>query len=116
MPALDQVWALVRAQGVPTGHNVILYHDQVFNLDAGVEVLGPFSPEGDVVPAEVPGGRVASVAHWGPYDQLTLAHTAIARACIAAGLRVAGPNWEVYGDWSDDPAQLRTDVYYLLRD
>jgi len=26
----------------------------------------------------------------------------------------AGPNWEIYGHWTDDPAQLRTDVFYLL--
>jgi hypothetical protein len=24
-------------------------------------------------------------------------------------------NWEVYGDWADDPADRRTDVYFLLR-
>jgi hypothetical protein len=24
---------------------------------------------------------------------------------------VAGVHWEVYGDWSEDPAKLRTDVY-----
>ncbi len=23
-------------------------------------------------------------------------------------------SWEVYGHWSEDPAQLRTDVFYLL--
>ena len=31
----------------------------------------------------------------------------------------AGPNWEVYGHWlaawNDDPSQIRTDVFYLLR-
>jgi hypothetical protein len=24
-------------------------------------------------------------------------------------------SWEVYGDWEDDPAKLRTDIYFLLR-
>jgi len=24
-------------------------------------------------------------------------------------------NWEIYGDWDDDPAKRRTDVYKLLR-
>ena len=24
-------------------------------------------------------------------------------------------NWEVYGDWDDDPARRRTDAYFLLR-
>jgi len=28
---------------------------------------------------------------------------------------VAGVTWEVYGDWHDDPAQVRTDVYFLLQ-
>jgi hypothetical protein len=23
-------------------------------------------------------------------------------------------NWEVYGDWDDDPPKRRTDVYFLL--
>jgi hypothetical protein len=26
----------------------------------------------------------------------------------------SGTNWEVYGDWDDDPARRRTDVYFLL--
>jgi hypothetical protein len=28
---------------------------------------------------------------------------------------LAGPNWEIYGDWNDQPDQLRTDVFYLLK-
>ena len=27
---------------------------------------------------------------------------------------IAGPNWEVYTHWEEDPAKLRTEVYYLL--
>jgi len=27
----------------------------------------------------------------------------------------AGQSWEVYGHWHADPAQLRTEVYYLLQ-
>ncbi len=29
---------------------------------------------------------------------------------------LAGPSWEVYGHWHEDPAQLKTDIYYLLRE
>jgi hypothetical protein len=32
----------------------------------------------------------------------------------ASGRALAGPRWEVYGDWRDDPAELETEVYYLL--
>ncbi len=28
--------------------------------------------------------------------------------------RPAGPRWEIYGDWHEDPSQLVTEVYYLL--
>jgi len=27
---------------------------------------------------------------------------------------MAGPRWEVYGHWSDNPATRRTDIFYLL--
>jgi effector-binding domain-containing protein len=117
MPAaLGVVWEHLRAHDVPTGQTVALYFDQVFNFEAGVEVFGPVPPHDEVYASETPGGRVATITLWGPYEELSLAHTAIARACVGSGLRVAGPCWEVYGDWSDDPARLRTDVFYLLRD
>jgi len=35
--------------------------------------------------------------------------------CAANGESPAGANWEVYGDWADDPAQRRTEVFYLLK-
>ena len=34
--------------------------------------------------------------------------------CRANGHRMTGTCWEVYGDWFDDWAQVRTDVFYLL--
>ena len=37
--------------------------------------------------------------------------TSGARSTATASPRV---QWEVYGDWSDDPAELRTDIYYRL--
>jgi hypothetical protein len=29
-------------------------------------------------------------------------------------LVLAGPCWELYGEWHDDPARRRTDMYHLL--
>jgi len=41
---------------------------------------------------------------------------AVLRWCAEHGLDPAGPRWEIYGHWhDDDPAQLETEVYYLLR-
>ena len=42
------------------------------------------------------------------------ASAALEAWCTSAGRGPAGVNWEVYGDWDDDPARRRTDVYFLL--
>jgi effector-binding domain-containing protein len=42
------------------------------------------------------------------------AHAAIHQWVRENGRKLAGPSWEVYGDWSDDPAKLRTDIFCLL--
>jgi effector-binding domain-containing protein len=114
---LDVIWPVLRAQNAPTGHNVVIYHnaeDGVLTVDVGVEVLAGFRPDGDVRPAATPSGEVAATAHYGEYSQLAGAYQALEQWCAATGRRPAGVNWEVYGDWDDDPAKLRTDVYFLL--
>jgi hypothetical protein len=42
------------------------------------------------------------------------AYAALEQWCRDNGRRSAVVNWEVYGDWDDDPAKRRTDVYFLL--
>ncbi len=76
----------------------------------------PFEGDGTVSCSETPGGTVATTAHMGPYSEIPGAHGAVRQWCKDNGRKIAGPNWEVYGDWSDDPSQLRTDIYYLLED
>jgi effector-binding domain-containing protein len=115
MSALDIVWGFVREYNVATGHNVVVYFDQVFNMEIGVQTFSPLPTHDEVLASATPSGRVAMTTHWGDYAELPLAHTAVARSIIANGLQAAGLNWEVYGDWDDDPPKRRTDVYYLLR-
>jgi effector-binding domain-containing protein len=114
---LDMVWPVLRAQRVATGHNVIVYHGErngVLTIDAGVEVPAGFEPDGDVRSRATPSGEVATVAYFGDYSQMAPAYAAIEQWCGANGRRPAGPSWEVYGDWVDDPAKRRTDIYFLL--
>ncbi len=120
-PALDQVWAFLRAHaGLRTdGHNVFLYHhpasrDAPMDVDFGVEVIRSFEPEGDVRQAATPGGEVAMAVHVGGYDRLKVTHDAIHAWRARAGRNFAGMSWEIYGDWSDDPSKLETTVCYLL--
>jgi effector-binding domain-containing protein len=112
---LNLVWPVLRAQGVRTGHNVVLYPSGgVLNIVAGVEVLGPFTATADVQPASTPAGDVATTTYWGDYALMSPAYDALTAWCTAHHRRQAGPSWEVYGDWDEDPQKLRTDIYFLL--
>jgi effector-binding domain-containing protein len=117
-PALDRVWQFVRAAGLTTNHNVFVYHHDDSHegpmIEFGVQVDRPF-PDGDgVTCSATPAGTVATTVHVGPYDQLSAAHEAVRAWCAVQGRVVAGPAWEVYGDWDDDPARLETTVFLLL--
>jgi effector-binding domain-containing protein len=113
--SLGPVWEFIRANGVPhTGINVAYYLDGEINLEVGVYVSGPFVPSGEILSSATPGGTVATTTHFGPYHLLGAAHQAIDSWCRQEGKRPVGPSWEVYGHWNEDPAKLRTDVFYLL--
>lgn len=117
--ACGTVWNALRAQKVTgTGRHVALYHDSVINLEVGVELESPFTEQADVVRSATPSGQVASTTHYGPYQQLHLAHQAIRDYCQNHNVKLAGPSWEVYDHWQDNwnknPSRIRTDIYYLL--
>ncbi len=112
---LNTVWPVLREQGVRTGHNVVVYFGgSPLQLAAGVHVFGPFQSTDVVQPLSSPGGEVATTVHWGDYSQMHGAYAALERWCAANHRKASGVTWEVYGDWNDDPAQVRTDVYFLL--
>jgi effector-binding domain-containing protein len=114
---LDLVWPVLREQGVRTGHNVVVYHGgtaQELTVDVGVEAFTDFAGRGEIRRTATPSGEVATVAHYGEYSEMAGAYTALERWCQDNARRPAGVNWEVYGDWDDDPARRRTDVYFLL--
>ncbi len=114
-PLLDEVWTCLRASGIQRGcRNVMLYKDDVPNVEVGVQLSQPCVLTGRVVASSLPGGLVATTVHRGPYANLGEAHQAVAEACAARGLPVAGPRWEVYGPHEDDPAKLITEVNWLL--
>ena len=112
---LDEVWACLRAAGIQRGcRNIMLYRDDVPHVEVGVELLQPCPLTGRVVASTLPAGRVATTVHRGPYTGLAAAHQAVHDWSAAHGLRLAGPRWEVYGPHRDDPAEVWTEVYWLL--
>lgn len=118
--ACGVVWNYLGAQQIPgAGRHVALYWDDQINLEVGVELETPFARDGDVVASATPAGPVATAVHLGPYGELHRTHQAIRQWCANQGYELAGPSWEVYGhwqdEWNDDPARIRTDVFYLVR-
>jgi effector-binding domain-containing protein len=122
---LPVVWEFIRNEKVQhTGINVVLYHgeegwgfdtEEGIAIEAGVQVTSEFEGAGNVICSETPGGMVACTMHTGPYQQLPEAHAAVRDWCEVNGYKLAGPNWEIYGHWTDSPAELQTEVCYLLR-
>ena len=114
--ACGEVWEFARASHLPRPGRHLAVPGWRINLEVGAEVFQPFDGNERVSCSKTPAGTVATTVHMGPYNRLHEAHEAIHRWCTMNGHAMAGPSWEVYGHWDDDPAKVRTDVFYLLQD
>jgi effector-binding domain-containing protein len=123
-PNLDTVYAFLREREdlrFPGAHNVLLYRhkddprtDGTMHVEYAVQVRRAFERTGDVFASATPAGHIATATHVGPYERLGESHDAVQRWCRTNRHTLAGVDWELYGDWNDDPAKLETKVCYLL--
>ena len=118
LPMLDQVWSFLRGDAPPGlydhGHNVMLYKDDVPNVDVGVQVRRSFDPAGAVVSSTLPGGRVATATHTGPIARIGDTHRAVCEWSESNGHKLAGPHWEIYGDPDPSTGDFDVEVFWLL--
>lgn len=84
--------------------------DGGFDVEIGFPCSAVVEPEGRVVPAELPGGRVARVLHVGPYDDVGAAYEALMSWIIDEGCVATGEPWESYLD-GPEVANPRTEVF-----
>lgn len=118
---LDKVYAVLRAGDYgPLGCNTVYYAPmpdaQAMDILTGVRLNQPFPGSvGEVAAAETPAGEVAHAVYFGDYGQMLPAHRAAKAIVRNAGREITGDSWEVYGDWADNPDDLRTDIFYLLK-
>lgn len=117
-PMLDEVWTYLRGaapEGLyKHGHNIMLYNDDVPNVEVGVQVSGSFDPAGHVVPSALPGGLVATATHTGPIAKIGDTHHAVRERSKANGYQLAGPHWEIYGDPDPSTGDFGVDVFWSL--
>jgi len=120
---LAEVYAVVKAgaahppeTGEPRWQNVMLYKDDVPNVEVGVLGSGTYAETKPptVIASELPGGLTATTTHRGPYTELDAAHRLVRDWCAEHGRALAGPRWEIYGHARDDPSEPETEVHYLL--
>jgi effector-binding domain-containing protein len=117
-PMLDKVWGFLRGDApkglYQHGHNIMLYKDDVPNVEVGVQVSGSFEPAGDVVASTLPGGLVATATHTGPIAKIGDTHQAVCEWSKANGYRLAGPRWEIYGDPDPSTGDFDVTVFWSL--
>ena len=117
-PMLDQVWSFLKHDAPDglyrQGHNVMLYKDDVPNVEVGVQVTGPFDPVGPVIPSSLPPGLAATATHRGPVSQLGNTHQALYEWTKANGHIPAGPRWEIYHDPDPSTANFEIAVFWSL--
>lgn len=83
-------------------------------VDIGAEVETAFESDDELACTTTPAGRFITVLHTGPVDRLGEAYDALRAHVRANNLTLAGPYWEYYGHWSEDPAKFETSVSYAI--
>jgi effector-binding domain-containing protein len=112
---LGEVWSCLRAGGISRGcRNIMLYLDNVPNVEVGVLLDRSCPLTGRVTASALPAGTVATTVHRGPFGGVPAAHDAVLGWCAANGHPTTGVRWEVYGPHNDDPSQQWTEVCWLL--
>lgn len=112
---LGEVWDCLRAAGIHRGcRNIMLYKDDVPNVEVGVLLDQSCPLTGRVAVSALPAGTAAVATHRGSFGDVGAAHDAVVGWCATRGHRPNGTRWEVYGPHDDDPAEQWTKVYWLL--
>ena len=116
--AFTTVYAAVQGGKIQQpGQNVIVYRQLgsgEVEVECGVQVSGPFADLDEIIYRGTPACRAATMTHYGPYDRLGETHAALVAWARSHGLRPTGILWEVYGDWSENPDELRAEVFHQV--
>jgi effector-binding domain-containing protein len=117
---LGEVCPFVAQHGKPAGPPFARYHSVVeeeMDLEVGLPVITPLSGQGRIAAGELPGGEVALLSYFGPYEGLYAACHYLVDQVAAQGRQASGPLWEVYvtdPGTEPDPSKWQTDIYLPL--
>jgi len=83
-------------------------------LEPGIIVAHAFEPEDYVICSELPAGQAAHYLFVGQLDRLPAAWQIVFEWCTKEKLKLAGVNWQIYGERATDPGLQQTFLYALL--
>jgi AraC family transcriptional regulator len=124
---LHAIFLYAQSHGVALAHaapfsRYIAMGPGLITMEPGVHTAGPHETvanDAGVTAETLPGGRVATTIHQGPYDQLSEAWTAMHQSLVAEGLRPGDAPWESYitdpGE-VPDPKDWKTELFWPLTD
>ena len=118
--ACGEVWSFIRSAGLKRpGRHVALYLESGW-VEVGAEVTESFVGNDRVQCSQLPRGRAVTTIHFGPYQRLGAAHSAIRSWSSEHGHQLSKVCWEIYGHWDEswnaDPSKIRTDVFHLIEE
>ena len=121
-PLFGEVYGYIQQQGQqPAGMPMTVYHsmdDGTVDFQCGMPVPAPMAGTARIEACELPSGKVATVTHFGPYDELGQTWGDLTAWMESEGLEAAGVPWEVYvTDPGEEPDQSkwRTDIFFPVR-
>jgi effector-binding domain-containing protein len=103
-----------------TGPPFAMYHSfdgEKTDMEVGFPVAGPQKGEGRVKPCTLPGGRVVTATHVGPYEKIVETYTEMQKWIEAKGLKPKKAMWERYLNGPDtvkDPSEYITELFWPI--
>jgi effector-binding domain-containing protein len=103
----------------PTGMPFAAYYNmdmQNLDVEIGFPVARKLAGKDEIQASEFPGGKLASVMHIGPYDQVGPAYEALTQWVKDHGYQATGVAYELYYSGPETPPQeIRTEIMFPLK-
>ena len=104
----------------PAGPPFVAYHNedmQDLDVEIGFPVARELPGRGDIQASEIPGGKVATCLHVGPYAEIEPAYTALSEWMRENGHEATGVAYEMYlnDPQQTPPEELQTQIMFPLK-
>ena len=109
--------AIERGGGAPAGPPFARYLEfgRAIRAEVGFPFRGSLTPPPPLRIVELPGGRLVTTTHIGPYESIGEAWDRATSWMTESGLEGAGPPWECYLTGPEEPGPPVTEILWPIR-